>query len=269
MADATSAASNQHIASGAAEAVDTGLGCLGLVLAFSGEAFDAGRARREFLAHGRPAASEDLVRIARAQGLKARVSRSTVKRVRALSLPVIARGRDGSFFVIGRLIEDGVLVGHAGGPPVGWTLQQLEQEWTGEIVLVAKRDRLPGETGRFGLRWFVPVIKRFARVLAEVLVISVFIQLVALVSPLFFQVVIDKVLVHRGLTTLQVLVIGLLVVNLADALLNWLRTHAFAHTTSRMDAILGSQLFRHLIALPIGYFESRATGQTVARVREL
>ena len=63
--------------------------------------------------------------------------------------------------------------------------------------------------------------------------------------------------------------IGLLVVNIADALLNWLRTYAFAHTTSRMDAILGSQLFRHLIALPIGYFESRATGQTVARVREL
>jgi subfamily B ATP-binding cassette protein HlyB/CyaB len=269
MADAQGTASNQHIASGVAEAVDTGLGCLGLVLALSGEAFDSGRARREFLGDGRAAASEDLVRIARAQGLKARVSRSTVKRVRALTLPVIARGRDGSFFVIGRLIEDGVLVGHAGGPPVGWTLQQLEQEWTGEIVLVVKRDRLPGENGRFGLRWFVPVIKRFAKVLAEVLVISVFIQLVALVSPLFFQVVIDKVLVHRGLTTLEVLVIGLLVVNVADALLNWLRTYAFAHTTSRMDAILGSQLFRHLIALPIGYFESRATGQTVARVREL
>ena len=59
------------------------------------------------------------------------------------------------------------------------------------------------------------------------------------------------------------------VLNVADALLNWLRTYAFAHTTSRMDAILGSQLFRHLVALPIAYFESRATGQTVARVREL
>ena len=70
-------------------------------------------------------------------------------------------------------------------------------------------------------------------------------------------------------TTLEVLGDRLLVVNLADALLNWLRTYCFAHTTSRMDAILGSQLFRHLIALPIGYFESRATGQTVARVREL
>jgi subfamily B ATP-binding cassette protein HlyB/CyaB len=269
MADAGGIANNQQVASAPATPVDTGLGCLGLVLALSGEAFDFDRARREFLAHGGFASCEDLVRIARAQGLKARASRSSVKRVQALSLPVIARGRDGAFFVIGRLIETGVLVGHAGGPPVGWTLEELERQWSGEIVLVVKRNLLPGEEARFGLRWFLPVIKRFSKVLAEVLVISVFIQLVALVSPLFFQVVIDKVLVHRGLTTLQVLVIGLLVINLADALLNWLRTYSFAHTTSRMDAILGSQLFRHLIALPIGYFESRATGQTVARVREL
>jgi ATP-binding cassette, subfamily B, bacterial HlyB/CyaB len=68
--------------------------------------------------HGGFANCDDLVRIARAQGLKARVSRSSVKRVQAPSLPVIARGRDGAFFVIGRLIETGVLVGHAGGPPV-------------------------------------------------------------------------------------------------------------------------------------------------------
>src|SRR5262249_20403023 len=99
--------------------------------------------------------------------------------------------------------------------------------------------------------------------------ISVFIQLVALVSPLFFQVVIDKVLVHRAMTTLEVLVIGLLVINVADVLLNWLRTYCFAHRRRRMDAILRSHLFRHLVALPIAYFESRATGQTVARVREL
>ena len=252
-----------------APTLDTGLGCLGLVLALSAEAFDPERARREYLANGALCTADDLVRIARAQGLKSRVSQSSIKRVPVLALPVIARHRDGSFFVIGRLIETGVLIGHAGGPPVAWTLEQLEREWSGEVVLVAKRDRLPGEAARFGLRWFIPVIKRFSKVLAEVLVLSVFIQLVALVSPLFFQVVIDKVLVHRGLTTLQVLVIGLLIVNLADALLNWLRSTCFAHTTSRMDAILGAQLFKHLIALPIGYFESRATGQTVARVREL
>ncbi len=134
---------------------------------------------------------------------------------------------------------------------------------------MVRRDGAASERKTFGLGWFLPVMKRFARVLAEVLLVSVFIQLIALVAPLFTQVVIDKVLVHRGLTTLQVLVVGLLAINLADVTLNWLRTYVFAHTTSRMDAILGSQLFRHLLGLPIAYFESRATGQTVARLREL
>ena len=85
---------------------------------------------------------------------------------------------------------------------------------------------------RFGLKWFLPVVKRFSNVLAEVLVISVFIQLVALVSPLFFQVVIDKVLAHRALTTPEVLMIGLVIINVADSLLNWLRTYSFANATS-------------------------------------
>jgi ATP-binding cassette, subfamily B, bacterial HlyB/CyaB len=259
----------QQIAAVPVTPVDTGLGSLALVLAMLGEAFDINRARREYLSDGRAADCDDLVRIARGAGLKAQLSPTSVERVTALSLPVIARCKDGTFFVIGRRVEADVMVGLGGGPPVRWTMEELERQWTGEIVLFARRDRLPGEVARFGLRWFIPVIKRFSRVLAEVLVISVFIQLVALASPLFFQVVIDKVLVHRGLTTLNVLIIGLLVINLADALLNWLRTYAFAHTTSRMDAILGSQLFRHLVALPISYFESRATGQTVARVREL
>lgn len=249
--------------------VDTGLGCLRLVLAIVGEAFDVERARREYLAPGSVAGGQDLLRIAKGEGLKARLSRSSIHRIQALSLPVIARSRSGDFFVIGRRTETGVLVGLAGGAPQSWTLEELEREWTGEVLLVARRDRLTGGVVGFGLRWFLPVVQKFSGILGEVLVISVFIQLVALVSPLFFQVVIDKVLVHRALTTLEVLVIGLVLINVADVALNWLRTYAFAHTTSRMDAMLGSLLFRHLMALPIAYFESRATGQTVARVREL
>jgi predicted nucleotidyltransferase component of viral defense system len=84
-----------------------------------------------------------------------------------------------------------------------------------------------------------------------------FLQLFALVSPLFFQVVIDKVLVHRGLTTLDVLVIGLVVVSVFESMLAALRTYVFSHTTNRIDVELGARLFRHLVALPVAYFESR------------
>ena len=99
--------------------------------------------------------------------------------------------------------------------------------------------------------------------------ISLFLQLFALVSPLFFQVVMDKVLVHRGMTTLDVLVIGLVIVVLFESLLNALRTYVFSHTTSRIDVELGARLFHHLLALPLAYFQARRVGDSVARVREL
>src|SRR5207302_2615420 len=91
----------------------------------------------------------------------------------------------------------------------------------------------------------------------------------ALVSPLFFQVVIDKVLVHRTLSTLDVLVIGLISISIFEAILGGLRTYLFAHSTNRIDVELGARLFRHLLALPLAYFEARRTGDSVARVREL
>ncbi len=76
-------------------------------------------------------------------------------------------------------------------------------------------------------------------------------------------------MVHKGVTTLDVLVLGLIVVTVFEATLGYLRTYLFAHTTSRLDSVLGTQVFRHMMALPISYFGARPTGQTVARLREL
>ena len=122
---------------------------------------------------------------------------------------------------------------------------------------------------RFDLTWFLGAIWKYRRLLSEVLVASFFLQLFALVSPLFFQVVIDKVLVHRTETTLDVLVIGLVCIALFEAIMGGLRTYLFAHTTNRIDVELGARLFRHLLALPLAYFQARRVGDSVARVREL
>jgi subfamily B ATP-binding cassette protein HlyB/CyaB len=110
---------------------------------------------------------------------------------------------------------------------------------------------------------------KYRHLLGEVLMASFFLQLFGLVSPLFFQVVIDKVLVHRGLTTLDVLVVGLLAISLFETVLGILRTYLFAHTTNRIDVELGARLFHHLLALPMAYFQARRVGDSVARVREL
>jgi len=148
-------------------------------------------------------------------------------------------------------------------------VETFAAEWTGELILVTSRASLAGELAKFDFSWFIPSIVKHRRLLGEVLTISLFLQLFALVSPLFFQVVMDKVLVHRGLTTLDVLVIGLVVIMVFESALNILRSYVFSHTTSRIDVELGSRLFRHLLSLPLAYFQARRVGDSVARVREL
>jgi subfamily B ATP-binding cassette protein HlyB/CyaB len=145
----------------------------------------------------------------------------------------------------------------------------FEAGWNRTLVLIARRAALTDLVRRFDIGWFLQAMVKYRRILGEVLVASFFLQVLALVSPLFFQVVTDKVLVHRGLTTLEVLVVGLLAVSLFETVLGGLRTYIFSHTTNRIDVELGARLFRHLIALPLAYFQARRVGDSVARVREL
>ncbi|MDQ7990135.1 MAG: type I secretion system permease/ATPase [Candidatus Dactylopiibacterium sp.] len=169
---------------------------------------------------------------------------------------------------------------HAAGPrllihdprverPEVLTLAQFQARCTGELILFTSRASLAGELARFDFSWFVPAVVKYRKLLLEVLLVSVVLQGFALVTPLFFQVVTDKVLVHRGLSTLDVIAIGLITVTVFEVLLTALRTYVFAHTTSRIDVELGARLFRHLLSLPLAYFQARRVGDSVARVREL
>jgi subfamily B ATP-binding cassette protein HlyB/CyaB len=134
---------------------------------------------------------------------------------------------------------------------------------------MTRRATLADLSRRFDVTWFLGAIHKYRRHLSEVIVASFFLQLFALVSPLFFQVVVDKVLVHRTLSTLDVLVIGLVTISIFETILGILRTYLFSHTTNRIDVELGARLFRHLMALPMAYFQARRVGDSVARVREL
>jgi len=223
-----------------------------------------------------PLGTDDLVRAARHLGLKAKLSTSTPERLQLAALPALAlvRGEDGTQrpVIVAQCDGQRVLVQDPSVVPSRPTIEPLStfaQQWTGELVLITSRASLVGELAKFDFSWFVPAIVKYRRLLGEVLLISFFLQLFALVSPLFFQVVMDKVLVHRGLTTLDVLVIGLLVVVVFESVLNGLRSYVFGHTTSRIDVELGARLFRHLVQLPLAYFQARRVGDSVARVREL
>ncbi len=215
----------------------------------------------------------DLTRAARHLGLQAKPSRTTPERLSVTPLPALARLREsGRWVVLAQCDGQRVLVQDIAGPepaPTVLTCAEFAQLWEGELVLLASRASLAGALARFDFSWFIPSLVKYRRLLGEVLLVSFFLQLFALVSPLFFQVVMDKVLVHRGLTTLDVLVVGLVVVVVFESLLSGLRSYVFSHTTSRIDVELGARLFRHLVQLPLAYFQARRVGDSVARVREL
>lgn len=141
----------------------------------------------------------------------------------------------------------------------------VEAAWDGQLWLV---ELLP-KAETFNLGWFLPAVWQHKHLLMEVLAASLILQLLGLATPIITQVVIDKVIVHESLSTLHVMAIALLGVGFFEAFLGILRLFIFTHTTRRLDLSLSSQLFRHLLQLPLAYFESRRVGDTVARVQEL
>ncbi|MGA0571771.1 type I secretion system permease/ATPase [Variovorax sp. VNK109] len=226
------------------------------------------------LSNNEPVTTQDLLLAAKHLGLKAKLSRTGAERLQLSPLPALAflRSEEGEVRTVLLAQCDGQRVLYQEGSANRPTIEPLEQfkaHWTGELILVTSRASLAGELAKFDFSWFIPSLVKHRKLLAEVLAISFMLQLFALVSPLFFQVVMDKVLVHRGLTTLDVLVIGLVVVVIFESVLSGLRAYVFSHTTSRIDVELGARLFRHLVQLPLAYFQSRRVGDSVARVREL
>ncbi|MEZ8202237.1 peptidase domain-containing ABC transporter [Vibrio splendidus] len=122
---------------------------------------------------------------------------------------------------------------------------------------------------RFDIAWFIPEFLQHKRILGEIFLFSFVLQILALISPLFFQVVMDKVLVHQAWSTLDVLVIGLVITGIVEVLLRGLREYQYAHTANRIDIQLGLKLVKHLFGLPLMFFKTRQVGAIVTRVREL
>jgi ATP-binding cassette, subfamily B, bacterial HlyB/CyaB len=247
--------------------VDQGLEALVTLLHLQGVAADAGQISHR-LGTDKIGAPE-MLRCAKDLGLKARAYRTDWSRLGSTPLPAIAVLRDGGFLVVAKAAADKVLVQSPASRPALMTRDELTLIWDGQLILMTRRAGLSDITRRFDIAWFLGAIHKYRHLLGEVLVASFFLQLFGLVSPLFFQVVIDKVLVHRSLTTLDVLVLGLGSISVFETVLGILRTYLFSHTTNRIDVELGARLFHHLLALPMAYFQARRVGDSVARVREL
>lgn len=249
---------------------DTGLLCL-TVMAQLFERKTNPQQLRHLSGNGsKPFDETDILRGAKTLDLKAKAVQSAIGRLSETPLPVIVRANDGRFFILAKYSPDKVLI-HCPekSQPEILPTRDFEKMWTGRIILFTSRRSVKNLWRRFDIAWFIPAVLKYKKLFGEVLLSSLFLQIFALVSPLLFQVIIDKVLVHHSLSTLDVIFFTLICMTVFECILSTLRTYVFSHTTNRIDVELGAQLFKHLLALPLAYFGSRRVGDTVARVREL
>ena len=249
---------------------DPGLTCLVMLARFHQIAADPDQLVHQFKASGDAFGKTEILLAAKHLGLQAKPVKTTLDRLDRTPLPAMAVDNEGGYFILARFDADKTLIHDPKAErPQVVSRDELLSRWAGELILFTSRASLIGEMAKFDFSWFIPAVVKYRKLLYEVLLVSFVLNLFALVTPLFFQVVMDKVLVHRGLTTLDVIAVGLLVVSIFEVGLSGLRSYVFAHTTSRIDVELGARLFRHLLHLPLGYFQARRVGDSVARVREL
>lgn len=265
---------------------DSGLVALMMMAQMHGIPVDVARLTHEY---GTPFSSEKILLAAQVLGMSAKRIEQDVARLAKAPLPAIGCTQDGSFFILAKIIEPAnapddlnqdhktehapsvlrALIQKAGEPPHVIAIDDLLSLWTGELIFFTSKANFMGAVAKFDFTWFIPALVKYRKLLGEILLISLALQIIGLVTPMFFQVVMDKVLVNHAMKTLNVIAIGLILSTLFEAVLTGIRTWVFAHTSSKIDVELGAKLFRHLLGLPIAYFQSRRVGDSVARIREL
>jgi len=260
----------QQVVAPSGSGSDPGLAALVLIARFHGVAVDTEQLKHSFALADDIATESDLVLAARSIGLKARSVKLMADRLSSTPFPALVLCKQGRHFILAGGDADKALVLEPGeNSPRQVPVRDVIERAHGRMLLFASRASLAGELARFDFSWFIPAVVKYRRLLLEVFAVSAVLQLFGLVSPLMFQVVMDKVLVNRAFSTLNVVCLALLVSAIFEVLLTGLRNYVFSHTTNRIDVELGARLFRHLLALPLSYFAARRVGDTVARVREL
>ncbi|MBY0579096.1 MAG: type I secretion system permease/ATPase [Burkholderiales bacterium] len=255
--------------------MDSGLSSLLMIAGLHGIAADKAKLKHEL--GDEPFSVEKVLLAAQLLEMKAQLVTQPTERLDRAPLPAVAQDKEGRYFIVAKYDpgtgSEGqtprLLIQRPGNPPEILPLAEFLAAWTGQLIFFTSRAGFAGEIARFDFTWFIPAIVKYRKLLGEVLLISLVLQLIGLATPMFFQVVMDKVLVNHAMKTLNVIAIGLIIATLFEETLSIIRTYVFSQTSSKLDVELGAQLFKHLLNLPISYFQARRVGDSVARIREL
>lgn len=262
---------------------NTTLLCLTGLLNRHGRELEPARLARDYGLDGRELDDSFVARIAGDHGFEAAVIRASWRKLCRLgeALPVLARLKNGhTVALLGIVREKDGLKAHVhdplaeGSPRLAVPRKAFLRAYAGKITLLRPLPEEPAAAKTFGIRWFVPEILRQSSIMRDVAIAAIVLQVLSLASPIFFQLVVDKVLVHESPTTLNVLLIGVGIAILLDALFRYLRQYLLLFATNRVDIRLARKTFGKLMSLGLTFFEKNTAGvltqhmQQTERIRQ-
>ena len=263
-----------------AERHDSGIRALAAVARHQGLDWSLTRLSHVYGADHEPDARA-MVRMARAEGLKAAVQKMDWKKLSKLQkqAPFLVRLNSGAWFVVLKVGADArgegegeqVVVFNPKVPQAN--LFPVEREkfltyWTGEVVLLKRVYKAGEAPKKFGLSWFFPEFWRQRALLRNVVIAALAMHVLALAVPIFFQIVIDRVLIYLSISTLVVITAGVIAAILFDSIFSWLRGYFVLRTASRIDIRLAQTTFRHLMRLPISFFDTSRAGVVTKHMQQ-
>lgn len=267
------------------EGSQTALKCLAWVATHHGIDLSVERLKHTYAVGQEVVSQAMMLRMAKKAGLRARITRADWQTLFNLgeAYPAAVQLTNGNWVVVtaAAAAPDGEQFVRVIDPlaerqnePVIVDRARFCANWSGVVLLVKRHNRSAGEREKFGFRWFVPELLREWRLFADVAVAAILLYALGLVLPIFFQLVIDKVLVHESFTTLYVLAAGAIGALIFDAIFNFLRRYLMLYATNRVDIRVATKTFGHLLGLPVAFFEHISAGvlvkhmQQAARIRE-
>jgi ATP-binding cassette subfamily B protein len=256
------------------KAKHTALQCVALLARHHGIDVSADRLIHDYSLANETPTLRRILRICKDSGIKARHARMTWKQLCKLGegFPVMAKLSNGNYVILVGMRKTEDETGEeveqiAAFDPLAsqqgfiyLTREKFEASWKGEVILAKRTFSMLDADQPFSLKWFIPEIMRQGYSFVHVGVAAVFIHLIALVVPLYFQIVIDKVLVNSALQTLQVLTVGICIALIFDATLGYLRSYLLLHATSKIDIRVATRTFGHMLKLPMNFFEHATAG---------
>jgi len=250
----------------------TGLFCVTIISKLNGAPISSEQIKHHFSRSNINLAPLQLVGVFREIGIHAKLYKKDIGKLKSAYFPVVAEFRSGEYVVLAKYNKQdkSILVQRSTGERPTWeSVEELRPQLVEHLILLKKKSTSDGVRKEFGLKWFLRAAAKYWPILRDCVLASMFVQIFSLLSPLVFMIVIDKVLGNNSLSTLDVLVFALVVVSLFEVMLNTLRAYLLSHTANRIDLMLGIELFKHLLTLPLSYFENRQVGDTIARMKEL